>query len=152
MRRAFSFASVVPLGQPLNIRERAKSPPDWRQANLSRMGALGCAVEDEITQILSGTESVWWAIFCSLKNMKIDQVLSSKNGFWLSFWSRVQSNSWKSKGPPYRGSHLPQAHPSSFEIQIELDHGRRDGADVLVATIAPCDCLMCGVALALMPP
>ena len=38
------------------------------------------------------------------------------------------------------GTHLPHAHPSSFEILVELDHG--DGSGVLVATIGSGDCGM----------
>jgi alkanesulfonate monooxygenase SsuD/methylene tetrahydromethanopterin reductase-like flavin-dependent oxidoreductase (luciferase family) len=39
----------------------------------------------------------------------------------------------ESKSPPPGGSHLPHAHPSSFEIQVELRPRRRIG--VLVATM-----------------
>ena len=47
----------------------------------------------------------------------------------------------KRKVPPTGGSHLPHAHPSSFEIQLELDQGC-DGSGVLVATIGSGDCRM----------
>ena len=35
------------------------------------------------------------------------------------------SNFQNPKVPVPGGSHLPYAHPSSFEIPLELDHGRR---------------------------
>jgi hypothetical protein len=39
------------------------------------------------------------------------------------------SNFQNPKVPPTGGSHLPLAHPSSFEVQVELDHGRRVAMD-----------------------
>jgi hypothetical protein len=39
------------------------------------------------------------------------------------------SNFQNPKVPPTGGSDLPHAHPSSFEIQVELGHGRRVATD-----------------------
>jgi hypothetical protein len=52
-----------------------------------------------------------------------------RNRFWTGFWERGHEQFSESNSPPYGGSHLPLAHPSSFEIQVELDHGRRVAMD-----------------------
>ena len=39
------------------------------------------------------------------------------------------SNFRNSRVSPTGGSHLPHAHPSSFEIQVEIDHGRGVATD-----------------------
>src|SRR5262249_9479299 len=46
--------------------------------------------------------------------------LGGRNRFWTGFWGRGHEQFSEFKSPPYRGSHLPHAHPSSFEIQGEL--------------------------------
>src|SRR5262249_26718382 len=40
-----------------------------------------------------------------------------RNRFWTGFCQRGQKQFSESKSPPYRGSHLPHAHSSSFEMR-----------------------------------
>src|ERR1700750_2408858 len=46
--------------------------------------------------------------------------LYGQNHFWTGFCQRGHEQFSESKSPPTGGSHLPHAHPSSFEIQVEL--------------------------------
>src|SRR5262245_41531401 len=75
------------LGEPLNIRERAEI-------------TSGLAARQ--TFRLHDRRFVGPYFYC-LKKHKIDQALSFENGFRPSFWSRGQTNSWKSQSPPPGG-------------------------------------------------
>src|SRR5262245_58279145 len=65
--------------------------------------------------------------------------LYGQNHFWRGFCQRGHEQFSDSKTPPYRGSHLPHAHPSSFEMRRTVPvpiRGVGDGRKLISPEVA----------------
>src|SRR5262249_55629973 len=62
-------------------------------------------------------------------------LLGGRNRFWAGFWERGHEQFSESKSPPTGGSHLPHAHPSSFEMRRTVPVPTRGAGDGRQSTL-----------------
>src|SRR5262249_34638674 len=94
-------------------------------------GAAICAGSAD-SGTLSGTRKFF---FKNVLRQKGYPLLGGRNRFWAGFRERGHEQFSESKSPPTGGSHLPHAHPSSFEMRRTVPVPTRGAGDGRQSTL-----------------